>query len=92
MPTKTTREKSAGAAEPLSWKRPVRSTGLTGIWRHYVSRCGHYRVGRIKHDYNGELWYAERETPLGWRMIGPPHRKKGPAFAACEREARRAGK
>jgi hypothetical protein len=86
-------------AEPLVWKKRAQTdhtiTGPRHIW---ATRCGRYRVVfsqpvfHVPAIYYAQRWIRCAGNPdkFFWDNISK-HRKKEPAFEACEKEHKKHG-
>ena len=76
----------------LDWPRaPRRETTIAARRRIWQSRDRRFRVVHSAYLYRGlaDCWYALDYDPLTetWNIISR-HRRRGPAFRACEKVAR----
>jgi len=78
----------------LTWKCPRTETTAVARRRIWESRCGRFRVVRSRYLYGRlpDVWYAcildQSNGRTFWAILSK-HRRRKPAFAACQRACRR---
>ncbi len=87
------------SAAPLHWKSPRTTLTIASRQRLYESRCGRFRVVHSRCLFGPrkgpqailDVWYACHLERINGRPVWSilsKHRKRAPAFAACEHASR----